>query len=87
MAAPLSLSNRGSGAATLLSWREDTKSRSTAGTALSVAGLCVLIALAAVATAMNLSGMVRIAVIAVLVRAIAGATAVVGASAVSSIRE
>ncbi|KUN84428.1 hypothetical protein [Streptomyces griseoruber] len=61
--------------------------RSTAGIALSVAGLCALIALAAVSTAFELSGAVRVGVVVVLVCAIAGAAAVLGASVVRSNRE
>ncbi|MDV9170724.1 hypothetical protein R6V09_11345 [Streptomyces sp. W16] len=61
--------------------------RNTAGIALSVAGLCVLIALAALATAFELSGAVRVAVVALLVCAIAGAAAVVGSSVARSNRE
>ncbi|WP_340377986.1 hypothetical protein U5640_25055 [Streptomyces sp. SS7] len=61
--------------------------RSTVGIALSVAGLCALIALAAVSAALELSGAVRMGVVAVLVCAIAGAAAVLGASVVSGNRE
>jgi len=61
--------------------------RSTAGIALSVAGLCVLIALAALSTAFELSGAVRIAVIVLLVCGIAGAAAVVASSVARSNRE
>ncbi|NED10437.1 hypothetical protein [Streptomyces sp. SID9124] len=56
--------------------------RSAAGLALSVAGFGVLVALAAVAAALELDGSVRIVVTAVIVCAIAGASALVGAAAV-----
>ncbi|PZT75529.1 MULTISPECIES: hypothetical protein [unclassified Streptomyces] len=56
--------------------------RSAVGLALSVAGLGVLVALAAVATALELDGSSRIVVTAVIVFAIAGASALVGAAAV-----
>ncbi|MEU5521114.1 hypothetical protein ABZ759_10680 [Streptomyces sp. NPDC047860] len=62
-------------------------SRSQVGIASAVPGLCALIALGVVMTTMNLSGGVRIGVTAVLVLALAGGMAVVGATVARSRRE
>ncbi|MFJ5558288.1 hypothetical protein ACIQCD_12965 [Streptomyces sp. NPDC093250] len=61
--------------------------RSQVGIASAVAGLSALIAQGVVMTTMNLSGGVRIGVTAVLVLALAGGMAVVGATVARSRRE
>ncbi|MFJ6636853.1 hypothetical protein ACIQMR_36690 [Streptomyces sp. NPDC091376] len=61
--------------------------RSQLAIASAMAGLCALIALGMVMTTMNLSGGVRIGVTAVLVLALAGVMAVVGAVTARSRRE
>ncbi|MFY4722026.1 hypothetical protein [Streptomyces sp. LaBMicrA B280] len=62
-------------------------SRSQLGITSAMAGLCALIALGVVMATMNLSGGVRIGVTAVLVLALAGAMAGVGAAVARSRRE
>ncbi|MDV6288922.1 hypothetical protein R2F25_17260 [Streptomyces sp. UP1A-1] len=61
--------------------------RSQSGITLAMVSLCALIALGLVMTTMNLSGGVRIGVTAVLVLALAGGMAVVGAAVARSRRE
>ncbi|MBD0706878.1 MULTISPECIES: hypothetical protein [unclassified Streptomyces] len=56
------------------------KSSNQTGVALPVTVLCVLIALGAVAAALTLSGAARISAVAVLVVALAGAMALLGAA-------
>ncbi|CAM5497795.1 MULTISPECIES: hypothetical protein [Streptomyces] len=62
-------------------------SKSQAGITSVMAGLCALIALGVVMATVNLSGGVRIGVTAVLVLALAGGMAVVGAAVARSRRE
>ncbi|MDL2075373.1 hypothetical protein QNN03_02835 [Streptomyces sp. GXMU-J15] len=62
-------------------------SRSQLGVTSTVAGLCALIAVGAVMATTNLSGGVRIGVTAVLVLALAGVMAVVGAAVARSRRQ
>ncbi|MFE6416950.1 hypothetical protein ACFVN4_00540 [Streptomyces rochei] len=61
--------------------------RSQSGITLAMAGLCALIALGLVMATMILSGGIRIGVTAVLVLALAGGMAVVGAAVARSRRE
>ncbi|MFI2032952.1 hypothetical protein [Streptomyces buecherae] len=61
--------------------------RSQSGIALAMAGLCALIALGLVMATMQLAGTVRIGVTAVLVVALAGSMAVVGAAMARCRRE